>query len=237
MKLPLLISVPHAGVRVPPEVSALTIISEDDIIRDGDEGAADIYAVADRVAAYVSTDVARAFLDMNRAEDDRSADGVVKTHTCWNVQIYREPLPEDIVESLIQRYYRPYHEQLSKAARAGELILGIDCHTMAQKGPPIGPDPGRARPLICLSYSDGTCPRPWIELMASFCREEFGEEVRINDPFTGGHLIRAHAGELPWMQFEINRAPFADNRLKRRKLIAALTRWCERMDLDDFDAE
>jgi N-formylglutamate amidohydrolase len=40
MTLPLLISVPHAGLRVPREVEKQCILSEEEIIRDGDEGPA-----------------------------------------------------------------------------------------------------------------------------------------------------------------------------------------------------
>ena len=92
MKLPLLLSLPHAGLRVPDEVAHLCTLTEREIAEDGDEGAAAIYDLAGDVDAFVTTDVARAIVDLNRAVDDRRRDGVVKTHTCWDVPIYREPL-------------------------------------------------------------------------------------------------------------------------------------------------
>ena len=80
MTLPFLVSVPHAGLSVPPEVEGLCILEEQDIIEDGDEGAAEIYyPLKDQVTAFVFTDIARAIVDMNRREDDRTKDGVVKT--------------------------------------------------------------------------------------------------------------------------------------------------------------
>jgi N-formylglutamate deformylase len=94
VKMPLLISVPHAGLRIPEVVRSICVLSERDIIEDGDEGAADVYDLAPEVLKYVRTDVARAIVDMNRAEDDRRADGVVKTHTCWNVPVYSESLSD-----------------------------------------------------------------------------------------------------------------------------------------------
>ena len=93
MKLPILMSVPHAGLQVPPEAAPCCCLTESEIIADGDDGAAEIYDLADHVAEYVTTGIARAIVDQNRAVDDRRADGVVKTHTCWNVPVYREPLP------------------------------------------------------------------------------------------------------------------------------------------------
>ncbi|MBL7144710.1 MAG: hypothetical protein ISS76_10795 [Phycisphaerae bacterium] len=40
------------------------------------------------MAAYITTDIARAIVDMNRAEHDRGQDGIVKTHTCYNAREY-----------------------------------------------------------------------------------------------------------------------------------------------------
>jgi formiminoglutamase len=107
VKLPLLISVPHGGLRVPDEVTHLCILTPEQIAKDGDVGASEIYAISEEVEAFVTTDVARAFVDLNRAESDRSADGVVKTHTCWNEPVYAAPLLEDDVRQLLTRYHRP----------------------------------------------------------------------------------------------------------------------------------
>jgi N-formylglutamate amidohydrolase len=46
-------------------------------VADGDEGAAEIYDLKDHAAEFVTTDIARAIVDLNRAEDDRRPDGVV----------------------------------------------------------------------------------------------------------------------------------------------------------------
>lgn len=122
-----------------------------------DEGAAEIYLpLKNKVKVLVTTDVARAIVDMNRAEDDRRKDGVVKTHTCWDVPIYSEPLSDILMETLLAQYYRPYHQDLFRLA--DNVVAGIDCHTMAAVGPPVGPDPGLERPAACLSNADGTCP-------------------------------------------------------------------------------
>ncbi|NIQ82806.1 MAG: N-formylglutamate amidohydrolase, partial [Anaerolineae bacterium] len=86
--LPLLISVPHGGPKIPPEVESICVLTQEQIVEDGDEGAGEIYSIEDEVAAFVTTGVARAFVDVNRAEDDRRADGVVKTHTIWEIPIY-----------------------------------------------------------------------------------------------------------------------------------------------------
>lgn len=225
MTLPLILSVPHAGLIIPPEVQDLCVLSNKEIAEDGDEGAAEIYLPLQKeVSALVTTVVARAILDMNRAEEDRSKDGVVKTHTCWDIPVYREFPSEDFIETLIEKYYRPYHTDLTNYAEG--IKLGVDCHTMAAKGPPVGPDPGIERPLICMSNADFTCPQEWITSLAECFEKVFETEVSINKPFKGGYIIRSHASELPWVQIELSRAQHFSDEEKSSRVIEALSKWC-----------
>lgn len=225
MTLPLLVSVSHAGLTIPEELAAHCLLTPEEIADDGDRGARVIFAIESEVATFVTTDIARAAVDMNRARDDRRKDGIVKTHTCWDVPIYRQPLPESLVDTVLDRYHEPYHARLTAAAELG-LTLAIDCHTMAEHGPPVGPDPGARRPLVCLSNADETCPDRWLEEMAECFRRAYHEDVAINEPFKGGFIIRAHAHEMPWLQIELSRTPVFPDDEKRRRVLAALTEWC-----------
>lgn len=226
MKLPLLASVPHAGLRVPEEVQPYCVLTPTEVAEDGDVGASEIYALESEFEAYVTTDIARAIVDQNRSEDDRRPDGVVKTHTCWNVPVYRPFPPDEVVELILGRYYRTYHERLSQLAQTGPK-LGVDLHTMAASGPPVGPDPGVERPRACLSNADGTCPQDWIKALQECFMETLGSDVRINHPFQGGYITRTHAAELPWLQVELSRGPFMSNTQKRSAVLAALQSFCE----------
>ena len=225
MKMPLLISVPHAGLVIPDEVRDRYLPEEAQTSADSDGGASRIYDFESAVRHWVSTDVARAVVDLNRAEDDRNRDGVVKTHTIWEVLVYRKPLGEPLVQGLLEKYYRPYHRRLSECA--ADVVLGVDCHTMAGHGPPVGPDPGAERPPVTLSNADRTCPREWLESLAACFEASFGTEVALNTPFRGGHIVQSHAHEAPWVQLEISRAAFASDDEKRTAVLAALRAWCE----------
>jgi N-formylglutamate amidohydrolase len=229
MSLPLLLAVPHAGLLVPPEVEGLCRLTPHEIAADGDSGAAAIYLPLEaEVAALVTSEVARAIVDLNRPEEDRGRDGVIKTHTCWDVPVYREPPDPATVAALLERYHRPYHRRLSELAGSG-VVLGVDCHTMAACGPPAAPDPGRERPAVCLSDAGGTLPQAWFEALAESFRAAFpGLAVALNRPFRGGYTIRRHAPELPWVQLELSRAPFMDDAEKSAKVAAALAAWCRR---------
>ena len=65
---------------IPPEVEDLCVLGEKEVAEDGDEGAGEIYLPLQKeVSALVTTVVARAIVDMNRAEGDRGKDGIIKT--------------------------------------------------------------------------------------------------------------------------------------------------------------
>jgi N-formylglutamate deformylase len=227
--LPLIVSVPHAGLRVPPKVAEYCILSEADIVADGDEGAAEIYGpLRAHVAEFVTTDVARAVVDLNRAEDDFRKDGVIKTHTCWEVPVYREAPPAEIVAELLERYHRPYHKRLTDAAGEGKAVLGVDCHTMAAVGPPVGPDSGKGRPAVCLGDVGGTSlPHDWSESLAACFKAAFApHRVSVNEPFSGGYITQTHAREMPWVQVELSRSPVLTNSEKGERVLAALQAWC-----------
>ena len=225
MNLPLLVSVPHAGLKIPQEIEQYCALTQEQILDDSDEGAAEVYSFKPEVAGYVTTDVARVIVDVNRAETDRSPDGVVKTRTCQDVPVYCQIPPPELQETLIERYYRPYHNQLTElAARAS---LGFDCLAMLTIGPSVGPDAGCQRPNICLSNADGTCPQDWFDKLIRCFEESFGIQVSVNEPFRGGHIIRTHASELPWVQVELSRAPFLSFAEKRKRVLEALSAFCD----------
>jgi formiminoglutamase len=214
--LPILVSVPHGGAQTPPEIAGRVIATPEDIFDDSDAATLDVYALAGEVAHFVSTPIARAFVDLNRAPDDRppaNPDGVVKSETCYGRPIYdpARRLTDRDAKVLLERYYFPYHARLEEAARDDGVRLALDCHSMAAVPPPTSPDRGQRRPLICLSNDDGRTSSPsTMEHLADALAEAFEIEradIWLNRPFKGGYITRSHGGgRLPWIQVELNRS-------------------------------
>jgi len=214
--LPILISVPHGGTQTPPEVRDAACITPEALFDDSDACTREIYDLTNEVAHIERADIARAFVDLNRAPDDRppaNPDGVVKMATCYNVPIYyqgREPSAR-MAEALLGRHYYPYHERLREAEQDSRLRLALDCHSMAAVPPAVAPDAERPRPLFCLSNDSGrTCPEPLMERLAGAIADAFEvrqSDVSFNVPFKGGYITRSHgANPLPWVQVEMNRS-------------------------------
>jgi N-formylglutamate amidohydrolase len=227
MKLPLFISVPHAGTQVPPELKDLSVLRMEDMLADYDAEADSIYSfLQEHAAGFCTTDIARSLIDLNRSPKDIGGNGVIKDHTCWNVPVFRTFPDAKLIRHLLARYYFPYHEKLSAGAGTGTIQLGIDCHTMSTIGPPLGPDPGRERPLICLSNAGTTCPEKWINSLARCFTEVFKEKAAINTPFRGGYISRKHAAEMPWLQLEISQTEAYPSEVKRNYVLEGLQRFC-----------
>jgi formiminoglutamase len=218
--LPVLISIPHGGSEIPPEVADLVSASREDLFDDGDPFTLEIYDLGGEVTSVIKAAVARAVVDLNRAPHDRpptNPDGVVKSHTCWGRPVYSDGSgpSERLTSVLLQCYYYPYHDDLRTASHHREISLALDCHSMAATAPPVATDGGQSRPLFCLGTRDGlTCPPKLLAALGEALAMAFGcrsSDIRFNDPFKGGYITTTHGvGRVPWVQVEMNRSLYLD---------------------------
>jgi N-formylglutamate deformylase len=233
MREPILVSIPHGGWKVAEEIKEVWALSEKDAFHDGDPLTARIFDFQDRVTAQLTMEYYRAVVDLNRAPDDiapGNPDGVIKSHTCHNVEVYKPGcLPDDNLKlKLLDRYYHPYHRRLASCLSRDDIRMGIDCHSMEAVSPPIEGRVGKPRPLICLSNlgdENGaasppgnriTCPPEMIrymrdELVKVFRHEDVGMEIpsicTMNVPFQGGYITMQMGNKgIPFVQLELSRA-------------------------------
>ncbi|MFH2132859.1 MAG: N-formylglutamate amidohydrolase [bacterium] len=226
MILPVLISIPHGGDQIPPEVEDRICLSPSDVFHDGDSLTKTIFGFQGQVAALLEASVARVVVDLNREPGDRppeNPDGVVKTMTLKGIPVYgkKKGPEESLIQTLLTRYYYPYHQKLDQLADKRGIRIALDCHSMLPQSPTFNSSPGRKRPAICLSNGGGrlghplgngkpvTCNPETIQQMAECFKEAFeipDTEVMINHPFNGGHIIRSHCrGSIPWVRVEVNK--------------------------------
>jgi formiminoglutamase len=226
VKLPVLLSIPHGGEDIPEELVARTNLTQNDILEDGDTFTQDIYGFGENVSASIKTNIARAFIDLNRPSNDRAPanpDGVIKILTTMGNLIYKEgQFPDNsLIYSMLQKYYYPYHNKLEALSKDKRIKLALDCHSMLDKSPPISKRQNVKRPLFCLSNLGNsnnenyntkqniTCSFDWMYRLAECFINEFSvdkKDIGINDPFKGGYILQLHGKcSIPWIQIEINR--------------------------------
>jgi N-formylglutamate deformylase len=230
-QLPLLISIPHSGLKVPAELKKFCRLNLPDILRDGDTWAGQLFDLRENVLAFSQFAVARAIVDPNRAADNRppqNPDGVVKTVTVDGEPVWTMPggLAVEQVEFLLHEYYYPYHQFLAAVSQNHKILLGLDCHTMLELAPQSSPRPLEKRPLVCLSNRGDENGEKLDELLSAppdllralgkaleqrlqnIERDRSVPVVSLNRPFRGGYVVRKNRdlGLIPWIQVEFNRS-------------------------------
>jgi formiminoglutamase len=232
MKEPILISVPHGGWKVADEIKHIWALSPQDAFHDGDPYTSQIYNFSDRVSVQLIMEYYRAVVDLNRQPDDiapQNPDGVIKSHTCYNVEVYKSGCfpDEQLKNELLQKYYFPYHQHLQECLKRDDIKMGVDCHSMAAVSPPIEDDIGTPRPIICLGnlgdkngsigsrYNRITCSTDMLvflrdEFKNAFQHEDVDLEIpsvcAMNVPFEGGYITRQMGNKgIPFFQIEMSR--------------------------------
>lgn len=219
-KLPFLISIPHGGTVIPNEVKNEICITTQDLFDDSDSFTQEIYNVSEVVESVVMFDIARAFVDVSRAENmlpPEFTDGVIKSATCYNKPIYKNGFlsNKEVIKSLLDKYYQPYHTEIKTSLENKNIKLALDCHSMAEFAPSIAPDKGK-RPLINLGDAEGkACDSSITKLLRESFIEVFhlnAEDVTINHPFKGGYITKTYGNNpKPFIQIELNRSMYLSN--------------------------
>jgi N-formylglutamate deformylase len=225
-RYPFLISVPHGGTEVPDTVRPLFQLNNDELCYYCDPHTRCIFGFGDRVAAYIDTPLSRMAVDLNRPPlplPPRNPDGIIKVRTIDGRDVYRPGMFPDmnLIHHLLKTHYFPYHQQIDELIDRKPVRIAFDCHSMLPFGSASQKDAGKSRPLLCLGNngdrrgrarkgSIATCSEEWITALAEIFKEEFscGNEVAINNPFSGGFISNAHFWHkgIPWIQIEINRS-------------------------------
>ena len=248
---PVVLSVPHAGRDYPPALRAALAVPPA-LVQALEDRHADTLALAARghEIALVQTR-ARAWLDLNRAEDERdpridegaparrvppgatklrSGLGLIPRRALGHADIWRRRFTDEEVRDRIARDHRPYHAAVADALAAARARFGIavllDVHSM----PP--PD-GGARIVIGDRFGRSAAAR----FVARIEGEAGGHRSALNAPYAGGYILDRHADPAKGvhaLQLEIDRTLYLDARRDRpgagfagtaamlRRMIAAL---------------
>lgn len=236
---------------LPRELASRFALSPAEMFFESDAWTRELFAMGEAVQGRMEGEVARTVVDLNRDPGHRPPnhpDGVIKSLTAYGRRVWTDdgfPSPEE-VERLLDRYHRPYHENLARIAGRGGVRLALDCHSVAATGPPQSPDAGEKRPVFNLcncgdETGEGpevTAPAALLQTLAKLLEAEFPDLggdgvqlVQLNRPHSGGYTLRRHGrGHTPWVQFDVNRAIYLQDEDQSvvpdsdRELIASLRR-------------
>ena len=198
--LPLLVSFPHVGTEIPPELAA-RMTPEALQLADVDWHLPQLYDFAHAMgASTLAARFARHVIDLNRPPEDTSlypgqdVTGLLPRDTFRKQPLYREGLAPDAAEAERRRtvYWQPYHDALRTEldrlrALHGSVVLW-DAHSIASVMPRFFD--GRL-PDLNLGTADGHACAPALQAAAEAV---MGAQRRFthvtNGRFKGGHITR-----------------------------------------------
>jgi len=236
---PLVFAVPHAGrlyslellerARVAPEVLARLEDRYADLL---------VETLIDQGHHVLIARQPRALIDLNR--DEREVDLRGLTGVPWSFRgqssaklrgglgliperlasvgdLWRQPLPFEMLRRRIERVHRPYHDALTAALEAARsrhgIALLVDIHSM----PPLRPTSATApAPRVVIGDRFG---RSAIDRLTDLCADFIRRQripMAINAPYSGNHILERHGNPqdgIHAIQIEFDRALYLDESL------------------------
>lgn len=201
---PLLVSMPHVGTHVPPEIAA-GMTDEALALPDTDWHVDALYDFLGEIgAASLAATHSRYVIDLNRSPDDENlypgqdTPGLVPIDTFDRRPIYRpgsEPSGDEI-QARLEAYWRPYHHKLASTLGALREVHGMallfEAHSIRSEVPRLW---SGQLPDLNLGTGDGTSCAPGISLtMLEVARSAEGFTSVLNGRFKGGYITR-HYGD------------------------------------------
>jgi N-formylglutamate amidohydrolase len=242
-RVPVVLDSPHSGFHVPADFGAALA---DDDLREGEDCFIDELwrPATERGIPLLAAQFPRTYLDVNRHAGDIDLDLLAEP---WPLElvpsgkarigkallwrtlddgrpIYARKLTAAEVAGRIERCHRPYHQTLRGLLDAAHQRFGVvyhlNCHSMNAVSGLMGEGvAGTARADMVLGDRDGTTCAPEFTAFVHELLAAQGYDVKINDPFKGVELVRAHADPANGrhsLQLEVNKRLYMDEARRER---------------------
>jgi N-formylglutamate deformylase len=224
-EIPVVVEVPHAGLRLDPVSLALCVAPARSIGRDADLFVDELYADAPSVgASLLVAEMSRYVCDLNRDPTDLdretsevgrldgSAYGVIWRKSTDGYRALGSELSASEVERRLRDYYRPYHEALEnllqqKRERFGYVVL-LCAHSM----PSLGRG-GELRADVVPGTRGRSSAHPELVNEVEALALSAGKSVRHDDPYRGGFSTEHYgrpAARQHALQVELARRLYMD---------------------------
>lgn len=229
--MPVVVTAPHAGRHYPAALDRLSRFPRHVLERLEDRHVDALAGVAaDRGFTVLIATIARAFIDLNRAEDEwdnqlvadspppvapahrvRAGLGLVPRRLMPEGELWRRRLSRAELEHRLDAVHRPWHAEverlvtLARAAGGGRAVL-IDLHSM-----PV--QPGGVPQFVVGDRHGLTATAGLVDRLLAE-GEGAGLTVARNAPYAGAHTIQRHgrrATGVEAVQVEFDRSLYLDS--------------------------
>lgn len=186
-EIPVIISIPHSGVYILPEMKHK--LTSGIILPNSDWYLPKLYSFLESLGyTVIINNVNRYVIDVNRQIDEKLGDSyktnVIYTHTTQDDKIYHTPLTQQEIKKRVMNYYLPYHQALKKSIedklKVFKKVYVIDLHSF---GLNYGAD------VIIGNNFNKSCSNN----LTNFFQTTFlksGFTVKENNPYSGGYITK-----------------------------------------------
>ena len=219
----LLISMPHNGTAIPPEISE-KMTDAGRAVADTDWYMRELYSFAEEMGAgIICPYYNRYVIDLNRPPDNENlypgedTPGLCPVKSFANHPLYldgMEPTAEEIQQRL-EKWWLPYHELLYTTLSEMQIEFGnvvlLEAHSIKSEVPRLFEG---TLPDLNLGTAEGTSVSEYMQLkLEKFFggwEEEFS--IAINERFKGGYITRKYGKEkgIEAVQIEICQKLYKD---------------------------
>ncbi len=234
-----MVTIPHAGEKVPDVTSYLRQLPEAVLMGDVDRYVDQLYAptVAKNQIPKVQTEWHRYAADLNRLPSDTDADslqgspnpsGQFSRGFHWSLTTHREklmpqPLSLEQHTELVNLIFNPFHqgvrELAAELAARSRHFLHLDLHSMPSLGTSEHRDPGEQRADIVISDSRGKSCASSLRDLVIVAYVTAGFKVAYNWPYYGGRITEQYGRPETGhhcIQVELNRALYMNEKTKAK---------------------
>jgi formiminoglutamase len=198
---PLVLSMPHTGLEIPPEYSR-HLRSPWLARKDTDWWIDELYAFGASVGATtVRTAISRTVIDVNRDPSGRSlyperaTTELCPTTTFDGESLYEDGFAPDAAEIATRRasFFDPYHDaiaqELARLRETHATVVLYDCHSIRSRIPRLFD--GKLPDFNIGTYDGKSCSQELTSAIEMVC--DSTEHSRVtNGRFKGGYTIRHH---------------------------------------------
>jgi len=202
-RLPLLISMPHAGLKLTPAVRD-GLVEPARSLPDTDWHIPRLYDFARELgASVVAAEYSRFVIDLNRPDDDKPLYAGATTGLYPATLFEGEPLfkdgqapSADERSTYLEQIWRPYHDtierELARLRDAFGYALLWDAHSIRSRIPHLFD--GKLPDFNLGTFNGASCDPELAELLEGVCAQAPAYTHVLNGRFKGGHITR-HYGD------------------------------------------
>lgn len=219
--IPILVSMPHNGIQIPADIASKMTSSALKVV-DTDWYLDRLYQFAQEQGCYMISPIYNRYvIDLNRSNENVNLyPGQDTTELCPTSQFNKQPIylngkepSETEIEDRIEKYWKPYHQQLQLTLKQMKERFGVallfEAHSIKSVVPRFFE--GQLADFNFGNNDGKSCSDEFIQALVNWNMADYSKV--INGRFKGGFITREYSdpkSNIHTLQLELSQATYLD---------------------------